>query len=282
MNITRSIEDTRTARASLGRVAFVPTMGALHEGHLSLMRQARELGDHLVVSIFVNPAQFGEGEDLDQYPRPIERDLDLCRELGVDLVFNPEVDVIYPADELDVTIDVPGLSTVLEGAHRPGHFVGVCRVVAKLFSIVQPDVAVFGRKDYQQLKVIEAMTRGLCLPIEIVAGQTVREDDGLALSSRNQYLDAMQREQALSLSKALREAEQMIRDGVLEPQTIERAMRMQMQAHDVSVDYAAVRGAHDLCELDVINTQLMPVVCLVAGRVGQTRLIDNVVVGQGA
>lgn len=278
MNITRSIEDTRTARASLGRVAFVPTMGALHEGHLSLMRQARELGDHLVVSIFVNPAQFGEGEDLDQYPRPIERDLDLCRELGVDLVFNPEVDVIYPADELDVTIDVPGLSTVLEGAHRPGHFVGVCRVVAKLFSIVQPDVAVFGRKDYQQLKVIEAMTRGLCLPIEIVAGQTVREDDGLALSSRNQYLDAMQREQALSLSKALREAEQMIRDGVLEPQTIERAMRMQMQAHDVSVDYAAVRGAHDLCELDVINTQLMPVVCLVAGRVGQTRLIDNVVV----
>jgi len=278
MNITRSIEDTRTARASLGRVAFVPTMGALHEGHLSLMRQARELGDHLVVSIFVNPAQFGEGEDLDQYPRPIERDLDLCRELGVDLVFSPEVDVIYPADELDVTIDVPGLSTVLEGAHRPGHFVGVCRVVAKLFSIVQPDVAVFGRKDYQQLKVIEAMTRGLCLPIEIVAGQTVREDDGLALSSRNQYLDAMQREQALSLSKALREAEQMIRDGVLEPQTIERAMRMQMQAHDVSVDYAAVCGAHDLCELDVINTQLMPVVCLVAGRVGATRLIDNVVV----
>jgi pantoate--beta-alanine ligase len=243
------------------------------------MRQAKALADHVAVSIFVNPTQFSPGEDIEKYPRPIERDLALCRAVGVDFVFNPTVDVMYPADELDVTVDVPALTGVLEGAHRPGHFVGVCRAVAKLLSIVEPTVAVFGRKDYQQLKVIEAMAAGLCLPVKVVAGPTVREPDGLAMSSRNVYLTPEQRAQALSLSKALCEAERMIVDGVLDPGVIEQAMRTQMQAHHVTVDYAAVRGAHDLCELDLINTSLMPVVCLVAGRVGATRLIDNVMVG---
>ena len=279
MKITNTIDQTRSHRATLGTVAMVPTMGALHDGHLSLMRQAKALADHVAVSIFVNPTQFAPTEDLEKYPRPLERDLELCREVGVDFVFNPSVDVMYPSDELDVVVDVPALTGVLEGAHRPVHFVGVCRVVAKLLSIVGPNVAVFGRKDYQQLKVIEAMAAGLCLPVKIVAGETMREADGLALSSRNVYLSDEQRAAALSLSKSLREAEGMISDGVLDPRAIETAMRTQMQAHHVTVDYAAVRGARDLCELDLINTSMMPVVCLVAGRVGATRLIDNVVVG---
>jgi len=280
MIVTHTVQQTRQTRAKLGRTAFVPTMGALHEGHLSLMRLAREHADHVTASIFVNPAQFAPHEDLDQYPRPIERDLELCEQAGVDLVFNPNVDVIYPPHELPVDVNVPAIATMLEGEHRPQFFGGVCRVVAKLFNIVQPDVAVFGRKDYQQLKVIEAMVTGLNMPIQIVPGQTMRDLDGMAMSSRNVYLDADQRQRGLSLSKALREAEQLIADGVMEPQRIEQAMRQVLEAHGAVIEYAAVRHHHTLQPIDLVDTRREPVVCLIAARIDHVRLIDNRVIGE--
>jgi len=275
MIVTETIEQTRTTRRNLGRLAFVPTMGALHEGHLSLVRRAREKADHVAVSIFVNPTQFGPQEDLDQYPRPIERDLELCRAEGVDLVFNPDAETMYPPDDPAMTLEFPGLTDQLEGAERPGHFSGVCGVVTKLFNIVQPDLACFGRKDYQQLRVIEAMTRAMCLPIEIDAGPTVRESDGLAMSSRNVYLDADQRRRALGLSKALREATTLIREGAIEPEPIERAMQQVLEAHKLEIDYAVVRDARTLQPVDVIDPPREPIVCLLAARAGQVRLIDN-------
>ena len=276
MDVLKTNEAMRAARARVaGRLAFVPTMGALHEGHLSLVRRARELADVVAVSIFVNPTQFSAGEDLDKYPRPLERDLDLCRAEGASLVYNPEPAEVYPPHEPEVIIDVPQLAADLEGARRPGHFVGVCRVVAKLFGIVQPDVACFGMKDYQQLRVIEAMTVGLCLPIDIEPCPTVREPDGLAMSSRNAYLSAEDRPRALCLSKALREAQQMIEAGESEPAVVEHAMRQVLEAHRAEVDYAVVRHAGTLLSLDAIT---QPVVCLIAARVGKVRLIDNMVV----
>lgn len=259
-------------------------MGALHEGHLALIRRAKALvapqAGHVGVSIFVNPAQFGVGEDLDRYPRPTARDLELCRAEAVDLAFVPSVDAVYPPDEREVVVDVPDLTQVLEGAHRPDHFVGVCRVVAKLLAIVQPTVACFGQKDYQQLKVIQAMTQGLCLPVQIEPCPTVREADNLALSSRNTHLDAESRRHAVSLYKALAEAKRLIEEqGEVDPGVVERAMAQEMQMHHVAVDYAAVRDARTLGELDVINPTLEPIVCLVAGRIGGVRLIDNLVIG---
>lgn len=280
MQIARTIEETRLA--SRGRpgppVALVPTMGALHEGHLSLVRRARELAGRVVVSIFVNPTQFGPGEDLTRYPRPMDRDLEMCREAGVDLVFSPTVDEIYPPQEIETIIDVPSLTTILEGAQRPGHFIGVCRVVAKLLNIVQPTVACFGMKDYQQLRVVEAMVAAMCLPVSIERCPTVREPDGLAMSSRNIYLDPTQRRHALGLSKALREAEQLIGDGEISPARVESAMRQVIQAHHIEMDYAVVRDARTLGTVDMINPALEPVACLVAGRLGDVRLIDNVVI----
>jgi len=278
MHVTRTIDETRTALRPWPSVAFVPTMGALHDGHLSLVRRARELAERVVVSIFVNPTQFGPGEDLARYPRPIDRDLELCRDAGVDLVFGPTPDVMYPPHEIETMIDVPSLTSLLEGAHRPGHFVGVCRVVAKLLHIVQPAVACFGMKDYQQLRVIESMVAALCLPVEIQRCPTVREPDGLAMSSRNVYLHDSQRRHALGLSKAVREAERLIADGEISPSRIEGAMRQVIQAHHIELDYAVVRDARTLTPVDVINPALEPVVCLVAGRLGDVRLIDNIVI----
>jgi pantoate--beta-alanine ligase len=280
MQTTHTIDETRQARSSLGRLAIVPTMGALHEGHLSLIRLARQHADRVAVSIFVNPTQFAPHEDLDKYPRPIERDLDLCRQHAVDLVFNPGVETIYPPHELPVEINVPAIGSILEGEHRPQFFPGVCRVVAKLFNIVQPDAAVFGQKDYQQLKVIEAMVAGLNMPIEILAGPTLRDPDGLAMSSRNVYLDAGQRKRALSLSKALREAEQLIDDGVMDPQHIESAMRQVLRSHDANIDYAVVRDARSLQPVDTVNPDVEPVVGLIAAKIDHVRLIDNRVIGQ--
>jgi len=278
MQVTHTIDETRQARRSLGRLAFVPTMGALHEGHLSLMRLARQHADHVAASIFVNPAQFAPHEDLDRYPRPIERDLDLCRDVGVDLVFNPPVEVIYPPRELPVEVNVPAIGSMLEGESRPRFFGGVCRVVAKLFNIVQPDAAVFGRKDYQQWKVIEAMVAGLNMPIDIVPGPTVRDPDGLAMSSRNVYLDDAQRKRGLSLSKALNEAEQVIRDGEMDPARIEQAMGQVLAAHDAKIDYAVVRDARTLQSVDTVNPAAEPVVCLIAAKIDHVRLIDNRVI----
>jgi pantoate--beta-alanine ligase len=279
MQTTKTIEQTRQACRALGDLALVPTMGALHDGHVSLMHEARRRAQHVAVSIFVNPTQFGPAEDFTRYPRPIERDLEICRAAGVDLVFNPSVDDIYPPSELTVNVDVPDLTSELEGAHRPGHFVGVCRVVAKLLSIVQPRVACFGMKDYQQLQVIAAMTAGLCLPVDIVPCPTLRDPDGLAMSSRNVYLKPEERPRALGLIKSLRLAERLVQQGVLDPAMIERAMHDELHAHDLKVDYATVRDARTLRSVDLINPGLEPVVCLIAARLGSVRLIDNLVIG---
>ena len=281
MEVTRSIEQTREARRRLGdRLALVPTMGALHEGHLSLVRRAREIADHVAVSIFVNPAQFAPHEDFDRYPRPIEEDLRLCEAEGVDLVFHPNVEEMYPPGEPETIVDVPALGGILEGAHRPGFFVGVCRVVAKLLAIVQPGVACFGAKDYQQLRVVEAMARGLCLPVRIEGCPIVREADGLACSSRNAYLSEDDRRHAVGLHKALREAERLIDDGQTDPAAVERAMEQAMRAHHFEVDYAVVRDAKTLAPVDLVNPSLEPIVCLLAGRLGAVRLIDNMVFGE--
>jgi pantoate--beta-alanine ligase len=280
MKITRTVAETRAAVAELGTVALVPTMGALHEGHLSLMRRARALARRVVVSIFVNPTQFGPQEDLARYPRPIERDLDLCSGEDVDLVFNPAASEIYPPDELEMILEVPALTRGLEGASRPGHFIGVCRVVAKLLNIVQPDVACFGMKDYQQLCVVRAMVRGLCMPVRIEACPTIREPDGRAMSSRNIFLTSEQRADALGLSRALGEARSLIAQGRTDPAGIETAMLRIMKQHRFEVDYAVVRSAGTLLEVDRIDVAGEPVVCLVAGKLGDVRLIDNAVVGQ--
>ena len=279
MRIARTVVEARAAAAALPELALVPTMGALHAGHVSLMRRGREVGRHVAVSIFVNPMQFGPSEDFMRYPRPLERDLELCREAGVDLVFAPGVDEIYPPQELDVVVDVPALTSMLEGTHRPGHFIGVCRVVAKLLSIVQPRFALFGKKDYQQLKVIEAMAAGLALPVKIVPCATLRDADGLALSSRNAYLTAQQRPRALALHKALLAAQQVIATGALAPALVEQAMQQELRAHHLEIDYAVVRDARTLGPLDLINPQLEPVVCLVAARLDGVRLIDSAEVG---
>lgn len=273
MEVVRTIEAFRKMRGAMsGRVGFVPTMGALHAGHLSLTARAKELTDTVVVSVFVNPTQFAPHEDLAKYPRPIERDLDLCEQAGVAAVFNPPVEEIYPPGQAEAMIDVPEVSAILEGVHRPQFFGGVCRVVGKLFNIVQPDLACFGKKDYQQLCVVKAMVRSMCWPIEIVGCETRREDDGLAMSSRNVYLDADQRQRALGLSKALREAERLIRGGERDKWAIERAMTRVLQEHQLRIDYAEVKPA-DLQPGEVDWRQ--GAVCLIAAWCDQVRLIDN-------
>ncbi|GIW77426.1 MAG: hypothetical protein KatS3mg104_2489 [Phycisphaerae bacterium] len=200
MNVVETIEELRSARARLGVLGFVPTMGALHEGHLSLVRIAKQYARQVAVSIFVNPTQFGPREDFSKYPRPIEQDLDACRRAGVDLVFHPSPEQMYRPGLPQVVIDLPELTQPLEGRHRPGHFQGVCQVVAKLFNLMQPQYAIFGQKDFQQLRVIQAMTEALNFPITIVPGPTVRDPDGLAMSSRNQYLSPDERAPCLEHS----------------------------------------------------------------------------------
>lgn len=256
------------------RVALVPTMGALHEGHASLLREARERAGVLVASVFVNPLQFGAGEDLDRYPRTLERDLAICQEEGVDLVFAPAVEEVYPGwpAEPEVTVDPGPRATVLEGKVRPGHFRGVLTVVAKLFGLVRPDVAVFGEKDYQQLVLIRRMVADLCLPVEVVGAETRREPDGLALSSRNRYLDAEHRREAAVLNRALVAAQQAAARG-LEPAL--GAARTELRgATKVDLDYLVVTTPDlgDLPEHPPPGTEAR---MLVAARLGTTRLIDN-------
>lgn len=217
MDIIQSPEEMQRRALALKRegkrIGFVPTMGFLHEGHLSLMRLAREQCDVLAVSIFVNPTQFGPNEDLEAYPRDFERDEQLCAREGVDIVFYPEPGNVY-ADDASVRVDEKSLSTVLCGASRPGHFRGVCTVVAKLFNLVQPDIAVFGEKDAQQLRIIERMVRDLNFPVQIIRGPIVREQDGLAMSSRNKYLSEAQRSHALCLKQSLDAAAAEVQAGV--------------------------------------------------------------------
>jgi pantoate--beta-alanine ligase len=254
------------------RVGFVPTMGNLHAGHHSLVRLARGHADRVVASIFVNPTQFGPDEDFSRYPRTPDADAAGLAGAGCDLAWMPSVETMYPFGlEGVVQVRVPGVTGVLEGAHRPGHFDGVATVVARLFHQVQPDVAVFGRKDYQQLAVIRYMVRELAFPLEIVAGETQREDDGLAMSSRNQYLSAQERALAPGLRRALLTLRDAIRAGAPRAEAESQAAAA-LAANDFDVDYIVVRRP-DLSE--PAEGEGGARVALVAARLGRTRLIDN-------
>jgi pantoate--beta-alanine ligase len=261
------------------RTALVPTMGALHDGHLSLVRRARaEVGPDgvVVVSVFVNPTQFGPGEDLDRYPRSLDADLAVCAAAGVDLVFTPSVEEVYPAGLVgNVTVDPGPLGDVLEGASRPGHFAGVLTVVAKLFGLVRPDTAVFGEKDYQQLTLIRRMAADLCTGVEVVGGTTVRESDGLALSSRNTFLDSDERLDAVALSRALFAAREGAAQGA--DAALASAHAELRRAVGVDLDYLEL-AAPDLGAAP----ERGPARMLVAARIGQTRLIDNIALELGA
>lgn len=275
MRVVHTIRECREARARMGRVAFVPTMGALHEGHLSLIAAARQHAPAVAVSIFVNPTQFGPKEDFNRYPRPIEADLAKCRSAGVDLVFNPTVEQMYPPGAPEIVVDIPALTSVLEGKHRPGHFRGVCQVVAKLFNIVQPDVACFGQKDLQQVRVLESMVEALDFPIQMVMCPTVRDPHGLALSSRNAYLTPEQRNRALSISRALFLAEGEFRSGVRQTnRLITLIQRMLLEQH-LNIDYVAAVDFRTLQSVQVVERKT---VLAIAARVGETRLIDNTII----
>lgn len=275
--IVRTREELRAATS--GTVALVPTMGALHEGHLSLMRHVRPLADTVVTSIFVNPTQFAPGEDFDTYPRTFDDDIAQCAEVGVDVVFAPTVDVMYPAG-LDGTVRVdPGpLGRILEGEMRPTMFQGVLTVVAKLFGLVRPDIAIFGEKDYQQLTLIRLMAEELCLGVEVLGGETVREADGLAMSSRNAYLSAEERALAAGISEALRAGAEAARTSAAgsAAEAAVAAAGAVLEARGITADYLVVRGT-DLGEPVPGEEGRM----LVAARVGEPRLLDNVAVQLG-
>ncbi|WP_022855291.1 pantoate--beta-alanine ligase [Thermodesulfobacterium thermophilum] len=254
------------------KVGFVPTMGYLHEGHLSLVRKAKSLADKVVVSIFVNPLQFGPREDFREYPRDLERDISLLEKEEVDVVFVPSEEEMYPSD-YQTYVEVVNLTDKLCGAFRPGHFKGVTTVVLKLFNIIQPDVAVFGEKDYQQLLVIKQMVKDLNLDIEIVGSPTVREPDGLAMSSRNIYLSPKERESALSLNRALELAEKLVKEGEKNPEKIKKTLFEFLRMHPyLIVQYIEIVDPETLDPVEVIEK---PVVCAIAAYVGKARLIDN-------
>ncbi|MFO0893002.1 MAG: pantoate--beta-alanine ligase [Isosphaeraceae bacterium] len=274
-----SVEDVRAAvgaaRARGRTVGFVPTMGALHNGHARLIERCRSEADFVVVSIFVNPTQFGPREDLGRYPRTLEADLEVCAAAGADLVFVPTEAVIYPRGKSATFVEVPGISSVLEGASRPGHFRGVATVVLALFEIVRPDLAVFGQKDYQQQLLIRRMVQDLHVPVRVITEPTVREPDGLALSSRNRYLNGEERRAAVVLSRALQRARDAVaageRDARRVRQILDDAVSLEALA---SLDYAEVADADSLEPL----VEIVPgraAVALLAARVGTTRLIDN-------
>lgn len=262
----------RATRAAGKTVGLVPTMGALHEGHLSLVRASCQQCDATAVTIFVNPSQFGPADDFDEYPRTLETDLEALSEFDVDLVFAPSTREIYPAG-FTTYVEPPEVALPLEGECRPGHFRGVATVVLKLFNVLPADVAFFGHKDYQQSLVIRKMVADLNLPIEIRVCSTVREDDGLALSSRNVYLIASEREQALSLSRSLKLAAKLVRQGELDAKVVLARMRGVIEDAGVSkIDYVALADPDTLAPVKTLDG---PVIALVAAHVGQTRLIDN-------
>lgn len=274
--VSRTIGDVRrevaAQRGQGRRVGCVPTMGALHAGHLSLIEAARAECDHVVVTLFVNPTQFGPNEDFHEYPRTWEADLRACRDASVDVIFYPEAETMYPPG-FQTGVEVAGLSDVLEGASRPGHFRGVATVVLKLFNIVQPDVAYFGAKDFQQQVILRRMGRDLNVPVEIRTCPTVREEDGLALSSRNKYLTAEQRQAALALSQSLAAARERLLGGEMDVNAVQAEMQRRLQSTPgVELDYAVIADPETLKEL--VRPQA-DMVALVAARVGNTRLIDN-------
>ena len=272
MLIHSAIADLRAALKNRGRVVFVPTMGNLHAGHISLMEQARAHGDTVVASIFVNRLQFGPNEDFDKYPRTFQADCDKLAAAGVDVLFAPTESDLYPEPQ-EYFIEPPGIQNVLDGEFRPGHFRGVATVVTKLFNCVQPAAAVFGKKDYQQLMILRNMTRQLALPIDIIGGETVRADDGLALSSRNGYLTPRERAEAPRLNRLLRGIREAVRSGARNYAQLEQTAMAELDANGWKTDYVAIRQQSDLSPAKAGNG---PLVVLAASRLGTTRLIDNI------
>ena len=279
MQVLATVAAVRAALSGArGNVGLVPTMGALHEGHLALVRRARAENECVVVSIFVNPAQFGPDEDFASYPRNTERDLELLRVENVDYVFMPAVEEVYP-EGFATSVDVGPIAEPLEGKHRPGHFLGVATVVLKLLNIVRPTRAYFGRKDAQQLAVIRAMVRDLDVPVEIVPVETVREPDGLAMSSRNAYLSPAERKSALVLSNALSLAREMWTRGARDAEAFRGRMRELIESEEAAtIEYVSVANAGTMQEVDRIEG---PTLISLAVRIGRTRLIDNITLGDG-
>jgi pantoate--beta-alanine ligase len=273
MQIHSSIPELRAALRQHQRVAFVPTMGNLHAGHIALMSEARSHGATVVASIFVNRLQFGPNDDFDRYPRTFQADCELLAAAGVDLLFAPSEAELYPEPQ-QYHVDPPGIQHQLDGEFRPGHFRGVATVVLKLFNIVQPQVALFGKKDYQQLMVLRNMTRQLALPVDIVGGETIRADDGLALSSRNAYLSARERAEAPRLYRLLQGISAAVRAGERDFTRLEREATDELDRNGWKTDYVAVRRQSDLqVPEDVVEQSL---VVLAASRLGAARLIDNI------
>ncbi|AMV17776.1 pantoate--beta-alanine ligase [Planctomyces sp. SH-PL14] len=264
------------AREQGRKIGCVPTMGALHPGHMSLVEESKKRAGFHVLTIFVNPTQFAPTEDLAKYPRPIEKDLQMCRQAGVNVVYMPEITALYP-EGYDTWVTVDVMSKVLEGEFRPTHFRGVTTIVLKLFNIVQPDVACFGAKDYQQQTIIRKMVRDLNVPVDVVVCPTIREPDGLAMSSRNVYLGETDRQTALCLSQALELARRRITvDGDSDIAAVQAAMRQRLDAQPgVQVDYAVIADADTL---EILTAPRRKMVALIAARVGATRLIDNLVI----
>lgn len=272
--VVRTRDELAAARGA-STVSFVPTMGALHDGHVQLMKHARPLGETLVVSIFVNPTQFAPGEDFEDYPRTFDADLERCAEAGVDIVFAPAVSTMYPSGLIDtVTVDPGPLGGILEGAARPTHFRGVLTVVSKLLGLVRPDVAVFGEKDYQQLTLIRLMARELALGVEVVGCPTVREADGLAMSSRNRYLGEVDRQTAASLSAALRAGVAAAPGG---PDAVLAAAHAVIDAADADLDYLVLTDPDLGAAVPGQEARL-----LIAAKVGKPRLLDNIGLTLGA
>jgi pantoate--beta-alanine ligase len=271
MQIHSTIADLRSALKDSGRIFFVPTMGNLHAGHISLMEQARAHTGTVVASIFVNRLQFGPHEDFDKYPRTFQADCDKLAAAGVDILFAPTEADLYPEPQ-EYFVEPPAIQNILDGEFRPGHFRGVATVVLKLLNCVQPDAAVFGKKDYQQLMVIRNMAHQLALPIAIIGGETIRASDGLALSSRNGYLSESERAEAPRLYRLLNEIRDAIRAGETDTIKLENAAISALTAAGWQTDYVAVRQQADLAVPQAID---VPLVALAASRLGKTRLIDN-------
>ncbi|EGL82244.1 Pantothenate synthetase [Caldalkalibacillus thermarum TA2.A1] len=260
------------------KIGFVPTMGYLHDGHLSLVKEARKECDVVVMSIFVNPLQFGENEDFDRYPRDLERDKALAREHGVDYLFVPDVNEMYPQHPL-TSVSVSTITEVMCGASRPGHFTGVATVVTKLFNIIQPDYAYFGLKDAQQVAVIQQMVKDLNIPVTIKPCPIVREKDGLAMSSRNVYLSEEERKQALYLYKSLREAKALVEGGERNTDRIKTRMENMLRSQPlIEIDYIDIRSFPELKSLESLHGLKGQVIVAVAVKIGRTRLIDNVII----
>ena len=273
MKIIHHVSELRAALAGGPRPAFVPTMGNLHEGHLALVRQARTHGVPVVASVFVNRLQFAPHEDFDRYPRTLARDAELLQGAGCDLLFAPDEAEMYPVAQGFKVQPPAALADILEGHFRPGFFTGVCTVVMKLFQIVQPGIALFGKKDYQQCLVVRSMVEQLNLPIQVIGGETVRADSGLALSSRNGYLSPAELEEATVLSAELRRVADAVRGGRRDFPALEAAAVQALQARGWQPDYVAVRRQADLAEPAAGDDS--PLVVLAAARLGNTRLIDN-------